>query len=109
MTMTNIDMNFLAPILSRPGFDAEQRHHTPGYAKISWGAQGQLTEPIDLYDLWHEIATTSGPSPGGDFSAEVAELTSVRDGLIPVYQDRVEYLADTIDHVASHLEDAATC
>jgi hypothetical protein len=29
-TMTNIDMNFLAPILSRPGFDAEQRHHSPG-------------------------------------------------------------------------------
>jgi hypothetical protein len=108
-TMTYIDMNFLAPILSRPGFDAEQLHHSPGYAKISWGGQGQLTEPIDLYDLWHAIAATSGPSPGGDFSAEVAELTSIRDGLVPVYQDRVTFLAGTIDQIASHLEAAAAC
>ena len=108
-TMTYIDMNFLAPILSRPGFDAEQLHHTPGYAKISWGAQGQLTEPIDLYDMWHAIAATSGPSPGGDFSAEIAELTTIRNGLVPVYQARVAGLAQTMDDVSERLEAAAAC
>jgi N-acetylated-alpha-linked acidic dipeptidase len=108
-TITNIDLNFLAPIVSRAGFDAEQLHHSPGYAKISWGGQGQLYEPIDLYDLWHGIAASSGPAPGGDFSSEIVELTSIRDGLIPVYQARVGALADTLDDVAHHLELAAMC
>jgi hypothetical protein len=108
-TMTNIDMNFLAPVLSRPGFDAEQRHHSPGYARISWGGEGQLTEPIDLYDMWHSIAASSGPAPGGDFASEIDELTSIRDGLIPVYQARVVGLADTLDRIAVHLEAATAC
>lgn len=108
-TITNVDMNFLAPIFSRPGFDAEQRHHSPGYVKISWGGQGQLTEPIDLYDMWHAIASTSGPAPGGDFTTEIAELTSIRDGLVPVYQARVDGLADTLDEIAARLEAVVAC
>jgi len=43
-----VDLNGLALYLSHRGFLVEQLHHDPTYANISWGAQGQLSEPIDL-------------------------------------------------------------
>lgn len=108
-SIENIDMNFLAPIVSRAGFEEQQKHHSPDYDKISWGAQGQLTNPLDLYDLWHSISDAAGPAPGGDFSAEIAQLEAARDGLVPEYHSRVDALATTLNNVALHLEAAAAC
>lgn len=51
-----VDLNGLAAILSRASFDVEQLHHDPGYENISWGGQGQLSEPIDLFDLYRALA-----------------------------------------------------
>ncbi len=103
-----VDLNSLATILSREAFLVEQLHHDPGYANISWGAQGSLSEPLDLYGLVHALgrAGTGGPA---DRAAWLSELKSARAFALGVYRDRVAGLATTLDAVAGELEAAATC
>lgn len=103
-----VDLNSLALYLSRKGFLVEQLHHDPNYANISWGAQGQLSEPIDLYRLWEEVGR-AGKSGGVDRSAWLAELRRARHTALVTYRDRVERLAATINAVAAQLEAAAAC
>ena len=102
----SIDLNGLASILSREAFDTELLHHDPDYANISWGAQGQLSNPIDLYDTWHELAMGG---LGGDFSDQIAALEGAQDDTLPVYRDRVTALAATLNDVAAELEATAAC
>jgi hypothetical protein len=103
-----VDLNSLALYLSRRGFLVEQLHHDPTYANISWGAQGQLSEPIDLYRLWEEVGKASR-SGGADRPAWLAELHAARSTALITYRDRVEGLAATINAVAAQLEAAVAC
>jgi len=103
-----VDLNSLALYLSHRGFLVEQLHHDPTYANISWGAQGQLSEPIDLYRLWEEVGKASR-SGGADSSAWLAELRAARSTALVTYRDRVEGLAATINAVAAQLEAAVAC
>jgi len=103
-----VDLNSLATILSREGFRVEQLHHDPGYENISWGGQGQLSEPIDLFALSGELGKASG---GGstDPAAWRAELRDARRYALGVYRERVTEVAATLDAVAAELEAAAAC
>jgi hypothetical protein len=103
-----VDLNSLALYLSHRGFLVEQLHHDPTYANISWGAQGQLSEPIDLYRLWEEVGKVSR-SGGADSSAWLSELRAARSTALTTYRDRVEGLAATINAVAAQLEAAVAC
>ena len=105
-TIGSIDLNGLAAILSREAFDTEQLHHDPGYANISWGAQGQLSDPLDLYDTWHQLAQGG---LGGDYGDQIADLEAAQDSTLPVYRDRVTALTATLSDVASELEATAAC
>ncbi len=51
----SVDLNGLAAILSRESFMVEQLHHDPGYENISWGGQGQLSEPLDLFGEYRAL------------------------------------------------------
>ena len=105
-TIGSIDLNGLAAILSREAFDTEQLHHDPEYANISWGAQGQLSDPLDLYDTWHQLAQGG---LGGDYGDQIADLEAAQDSTLPVYRDRVTALTATLSDVASELEATAAC
>ncbi|HEY6566334.1 MAG TPA: M28 family peptidase [Actinomycetota bacterium] len=102
----SVDLNGLAAILSREAFDTEQLHHDPGYANISWGAQGQLSNPIDLYDTWHELAAGG---LGGDFADQIADLEAAKATTLPVYRDRVTALTTSVNDVAAELEQVTAC
>jgi hypothetical protein len=50
--LTWVDLTSLADILGREAFEVEQLHHSPDYENLSWGAQGQLSEPLDLFKVY---------------------------------------------------------
>jgi Iap family predicted aminopeptidase len=103
-----VDLNPLAPILSRASFEVELLHHDPGYENISWGGQGQLSEPLDLFALYHSLVRAAN---GGavDRSAWLDELRSARGYALGVYRGRVDQVAATLDAIAEELEAAASC
>jgi len=105
---TWVDLNSLAQILSREAFEVEQLHHDPGYENISWGAQGQLSEPLDLYGLMRALGKASRGGPA-DPGAWLADLRDARRYALGVYRDRVSQVAETLDQVAVELEAATTC
>jgi hypothetical protein len=103
-----VDLNGLAAILSRASFEVEQLHHDPGYERISWGGQGQLSEPLDLYALYRALgrAGTGGPA---DPQVWLRELRAARGTTVEVYRDRVREVAATIDATAVELEAVPAC
>ena len=105
-SIARIDLNGLAPILSRAPFLEEQMHHDPGYDRISWGAQGQLSDPIDLYGVWHKVASSR---PRTDFDQQIERLRAARAATIPVYRARIDGLIASVNDVAAELEAVAAC
>jgi hypothetical protein len=105
-SLANIDLNGLASILSEPGFATELLHHDPAYERISWGGQGQLTTPIDLYDTWHELSSAKA---GAVLQEQVDHLKQVRASTAPVYRERIDHLIAIADDVAAQLEAVAAC
>jgi hypothetical protein len=103
-----VDLNPLAQILSRASFAVELLHHDPGYENISWGGQGQLSEPLDLFALYHALAR-AGDGGAIDRSAWLDELRSARGYALGVYRGRVDQVAATLDAIAEELEAAAAC
>ncbi|MFN8233416.1 MAG: hypothetical protein U0V56_08085, partial [Actinomycetota bacterium] len=103
-----VDLNGLAAILSRASFEVEQLHHDPGYERISWGGQGQLSEPLDLYAVYRALgrARAGGPAHPG---AWMRELRSARRTTVDLYRDRVDGLAQTVDQVADELGAVPSC
>ena len=103
-----IDLVSLAGILSRQSFLVEQLHHDPDYENISWGGQGQLSDPLDLFTEYRALgrARRGGPVDSGSLlDALLVARTSTR----AVFRDRVSQLAETIDDVASELNEADSC
>jgi hypothetical protein len=105
-SIANIDLNGLASILSEPGFATELLHHDPAYERISWGAQGQLTTPIDLYDAWHELSSAKA---GAVLQEQIDHLKQVRAHTAPIYRERIAGLIAVADDVAAELEAVAAC
>ena len=105
-SIANIDLNGLASILSHPGFATELLHHDPAYERISWGGQGQLTTPIDLYDTWHEL---SSADPGTVMQGQIDHLKHVRAQTAPVYRERIDRLIATAHDVTMQLEAVTAC
>ena len=103
-----VDLNGLAAILSRASFDVEQLHHDPDYENISWGGQGQLSEPIDLFEVYRALAKAGAGGPTHP-AAWLAELRTARRGALGTYRDRVTEVAATIDAVAAELEAVPSC
>jgi hypothetical protein len=103
-----VDLNGLAAILSRESFRVEQLHHDPGYENISWGGQGQLTEPIDLYAVFRQLDRASR---GGAIDPVLwdAQLRNARRYARDVYRDRVSQVAATLDAVAAEIEAVRSC
>jgi hypothetical protein len=105
-SIAGIDLNGLASILSEPGFATELLHHDPAYERISWGEQGQLTTPIDLYDTWHELASAD---PGDVLQGQIDHLKQVRAQTAPVYRERIDRLIAIAHDVTEQLEAVAAC
>jgi Peptidase family M28 len=103
-----VDLNSLAAILGRRAFAVEQLHHDPDYANISWGAQGQLSEPLDLFDTFHALGKASR-GEAVDPSVLLADLRGAKRYALHVYRDRVTGVAATLDAMAAELEAAAAC
>ena len=93
-----------APLLSKPTFDLEQLHHDPSYAKISYGAQGQLVPLPDLWSMWWGLG--SGSVSG---AVAIAQLKPLLASEITLYQQRVAELVTTMNEVAAELNAAAVC
>jgi Iap family predicted aminopeptidase len=105
-SISSIDLNSLASILSPPGFKTELLHRDPSYERLSWGAQGQLTVPIDLYDMWHTVAAAKA---GTVLQTEIDELKTIRAQTAVVYRARIDGLIASTDAVAAQLEAVAAC
>ena len=105
-SIASTDLNSLASILSPPGFQEELLHHDPGYERLSWGAQGQLTVPIDLYDMWHTVAAAKA---GTVLQPEIDELKTVRAQTAVVYRARIDGLITTANAVSAQLEAVVDC
>ena len=105
-SIAGIDLNGLASILSRPGFQEELLHHDPSYERISWGAQGQLTVPIDLYDMWHTVAAAKA---GAVLQPEIDQLKAIRTQTAVVYRARIDALIATVNAVAAQLNAVTDC
>ena len=105
-SIASIDLNGLASILSEPGFATELLHHDPAYERISWGGQGQLTTPIDLYDTWHKLSSVKA---GAVLQEEIDHLKQVRATTAHVYRERISGLISVADDVTEQLEAVAAC
>jgi hypothetical protein len=103
-----VDLTSLAALLSRESFLVEQLHHDPGYENISWGGQGQLPEPLDLFSEFRALGKASR-GKDIDGASVLDALRDARGTTLGVYRGRVTELAATIDAVASELEAAAAC
>ncbi len=103
-----VDLNGLAAILSRASFDVEQLHHDPDYEHISWGAQGQLSEPLDLFAVYRALGKAGSGGPT-DPTGWLRELRTARRDALGVYRDRVTEVAATIDAVAAELKAVPSC
>jgi len=103
-----VDLTSLASILSRESFEVERLHHDPGYAKLSWGSQGQLLVPIDLFGVYRALGRAAN---GGstDPSSWLAELRDARGAALGIYRERVTEVASTLDAVAAELEAIPAC
>lgn len=106
--LTWVDLTSLADILDREAFDVEQLHHSPGYERLSWGAQGQLSEPLDLFGVYRHLAKAARGNVGDPESWRV-ELKDARAYAIDVYRARVDEITATLDAMATELEAAAAC
>ena len=106
--LTWVDLTSLADVLSREAFEVEQLHHSPGYENLSWGGQGQLSDPIDLYRLYRDLgkAARGGPTHR---NAWIDELKEAKAYAVGVYRDRVVQIAATLDAMATELEAVAAC
>ena len=78
----------------------------PPYERISWGEQGQLTTPLDLYDTWHELSSANA---GSVLQGQIDHLKQVRAQTAPVYRERIDRLIATAHDVTMQLEAVAAC
>jgi hypothetical protein len=106
--LSAVDLVSLADILSREPYEVELLHHSPGYERLSWGALGQPSEPIDLYRVYVALGKASR---GGAVHLDswLNDLRAARRYAVGVYRDRVAQVASTLDAVAEELEAAAAC
>jgi Iap family predicted aminopeptidase len=104
----NVDLVSLATVLSREAYEVELLHHDPDYENISWGGQGHLSDPLDLYGLWRDLGRAAN-GKGADRPAMLDELREARAYVLDVYRDRVTELATTMDTISAGLEAAAAC
>jgi len=102
-----VDLTSLADILDREAFLVEQLHHSPGYENLSWGAQGQLSEPLDLFKVYRGLGKASRGKAADP--AWLVELRAAKADAVGVYRDRVDEIVATLDAMAAELEAAAAC
>jgi hypothetical protein len=103
-----VDLNSLAELLDREAFEVELVHHSPGYERLSWGALGQPSEPIDLFRVSEGLGRAArGGAAHPD--AWLDQLRAAKAYAVGVYRDRVAQVTSTLESIASELEAAAAC
>jgi hypothetical protein len=103
-----VDLTSLADILDRQAFEVEQLHHSPDYENLSWGAQGQLAEPLDLYSVYRGLGKAAG-GKDADPDGWLATLKDAKAYEVGVYRERVAEVSATLDAMSTELEAAAVC